>query len=124
MPMPPCLRLLITLLMLLAMPLKGIAALGMAGCAAGSAHLQGHHPSHLPTQQQSMPCHEASAAAPASQTDDSGSCAHCAACLTPLWAAPAAPVLAVAPLAHDWPPAGGASVAGYSGAVPQPPPRR
>ena len=119
--MPPRLRLLIMLLMLLAMPLKGIAALGMAGCATSPAHVQGHQP----TLQQATPCHEAPAAdASASPADDCGGCAHCAACLAPLWAAPAAPASAVAALAHDWPVTEGTPVAGYSGAVPQPPPRR
>lgn len=110
--MRPRLHFLITLLLLLAMPLKGIAALGLAGC--GASHLL----------QQVLPCHEALADAGSAAAAPAGDgCTHCAACLAPLWGAPVSAALPHQALVNVWSASSGVILSEYHAAVPQPPPR-
>ena len=114
------LRKLFALLLLLALPLKGMAGMLMGACPAMAPALW-----VAPLQQAltAMPCHEAADEGSAGVASTSG-CPHCASCLAPMIGMPSLPAAPSLPLSQAQPAPPAAAVAEHALAVPQPPPRR
>lgn len=119
-------RRLLTLLLLLALPLKGVAGLLMVGCVGmawpdlatkDTAATSMHAASAVP------PCHEATDGAAVASAPTTAGCCHCGPCLAPMAGFEPPVVMAAVPTANPAPEGTAALRAGRSAEPPQPPPR-